>query len=140
MSSIVSVRNHQVEVSLFLYNFLFCTYRLFIYQDEDENEPEDEFFRSFRMKTVTNEPGPQYYDTLKDRFVRHAQVPERTKALVFVFVFVFVLAHEQAISTAQLSTVIVERFLSCLSFVCKHYMRNRCQLWGRLCIRASTKK
>ena len=74
------------------------TYRLFIYQDEDENEPEDEFFRSFRIKTVTNEPGPQYYDTLKDRFVRHAQVPERTKALVFVFVFVFVLAHEQAIS------------------------------------------
>ena len=71
--------------------------RLFIYQDEDENEPEDEFFRSFRIKTVTNEPGPQYYDTLKDRFVRHAQVPERTKALVFVFGFVFVLAHEQAI-------------------------------------------
>ena len=64
-------------------------------QDEDENEPEDEFFRSFRIKTVTNKPGPQYYDTLKDRFVRHAQVPQRTKALVFVFV----LAHEQAIST-----------------------------------------
>ena len=39
---------------------------------------------------------PQYYDTLKDRFVRHALPPERTKALVFVFVFVFVLAHEQA--------------------------------------------
>ena len=68
--------------------------RLFMCQDEDENEPEDEFFRSFRIKTVTNEPGPQYYDTLKDRFVRHAQVPERTKALVFVFV----LTHEQAIS------------------------------------------
>ena len=69
-----------------------------MWQDEDENEPEDEFFRSFRIKTVTNEPFPQYYDTLKDRFVRHAQVPERTKALVFVFVFVFVLAHEQAVS------------------------------------------
>ena len=41
--------------------------RLFVCQDEDENEPEDEFFRSFRIKTVTNEPGPQYYDTLKDR-------------------------------------------------------------------------
>ena len=55
---------------------------------QDENE----------MKTnpVTNEPGPQYYDTLKDRFVRHALAPERTKALVFVFVFV--LAHEQAIT------------------------------------------
>ena len=35
---------------------------------------------------------PQYYDTLKDRFVCHALDPERTKALVFVFV----LAHEQA--------------------------------------------
>ena len=73
------------------------SHRLFVCQNEDENEPEDEFFRSFRIKTVTNEPGPQYYDTLKDRFVRHAKVPERTKALVFVFVFVFVLAHEQAI-------------------------------------------
>ena len=61
---------------------------------QDENE--DEGFRWFWIKPVTNEPGPQYYDTLKDRFVRHAQVPERTKALVFVFVFV--LAHEQAIS------------------------------------------
>ena len=67
-------------------------------QDENENERKDECFRSFRIKPVTNEPGPQYYDTLKDRFVRHAQVPERTKALVFVFVFVFVLAHEQAIN------------------------------------------
>ena len=40
----------------------------------------------------------QYYDTLKDRFVRHALPPEPTKALAFVFVFVFVLVHEQAIS------------------------------------------
>ena len=63
-----------------------ATFRLFIYQDEDENEPEDEFFCSFRIKTVTNEPGPQYYDTLKDRFVCHAKVPERTKALISVFV------------------------------------------------------
>ena len=78
---------------------------MFIYQDEDENEPEDEFFRSFRIKTVTNEPGPQYYDTLKDRFVRHVQLPERTKALVFVFVFVFVLAHEQAISQTEVPYV-----------------------------------
>ena len=42
---------------------------------------------------------PQYYDTLKDQFFRHALAPERTKALVFVFFFVFVLAHKQAIST-----------------------------------------
>ena len=48
------------------------TYRLFMYQDENENEPEDKSFRSFWIKPVTNEPGPQYYDTLKDRFVRHA--------------------------------------------------------------------
>ena len=76
-------------------------------QDEDKNEPEDEFFRLFRIKTVTNEPGPKYYDILKDRFVCHAQVLERTKALVFVFVFVFVLAHEQAIATNVLGHVLI---------------------------------
>ena len=70
-------------------------------QDENENEPKDECFRSFRIKPVTNEPGPQCYDTLKDRFVRHTFSPERPKALVFVFDFVFVLAHEQAISVNQ---------------------------------------
>ena len=68
-----------VELSLY-------TNRLFMYQCENENEPEDESFRSFWIKPVTNEPSPQYYDTLKDRFVRHALPPERTKALVFVFV------------------------------------------------------
>ena len=67
-------------------------------QDENENEPEDEYFRSLWIKPVTNKPGPQYYETLKDRFVRHAQVPEQTKALVFVIVFVFIWAHEQATS------------------------------------------
>ena len=70
--------------------------RLFMCQDENENEPKDESFRLFWIKPVTNKPGPQYYDTLKYRFVRHAQVPEWTKALVFIFVFV--LAHEQAIT------------------------------------------
>ena len=48
------------------------SYRLFVCQDENENERKDESFRSFWIKPVTNEPGPQYYDTLKDRFVRHA--------------------------------------------------------------------
>ena len=67
-------------------------------QDENENEPEEECFRSLWIKPVTNEPCPQYFDTLKDRFIRHTQVPEQIKALVFVFVFLFVLAHEQAIS------------------------------------------
>ena len=75
------------------------TYRLFMCQDE--NETENESFRLFCIKTVTNEPGPQYYDTFKDRFVRHALVPERTKALGFVFVFV--LAHEQAISNENIT-------------------------------------
>ena len=73
-----------------------------MYQDENENEPEDESFRLFWIKPVMNKPGPQYYDTLKDGFVRHAQVPERSKALVFVFVFVFVLAHKQAISESMI--------------------------------------
>ena len=61
--------------------------------DKNENEPES--FCSFWIKPVTNEPGPQYYDTLKDRFICYAKFPERTKVLVFVFVFVFVLGHEQ---------------------------------------------
>ena len=34
--------------------------RLFVCQDNNENEPEDETFRSFWIKPVTNEPGPQY--------------------------------------------------------------------------------
>ena len=70
---------------------------LFMCQDENENknEPEDANFRLFLIKPVTNELGPLYYDTLKDRFFRHALPPERTIALVFVFVFV--LAQEQAI-------------------------------------------
>ena len=63
---------------------------------QDENELKYQSFRSFWIKPVTSEPGPQYYDTLKDRFIRHAQ--EQTKVLVFVFVFVFVLANEKAIS------------------------------------------
>ena len=33
------------------------TYRLFMYQDENENEPEDKSFRSFWIKPVMNEPG-----------------------------------------------------------------------------------
>ena len=39
-----------------------------MYQDENENEPEDESFRLFWIKPVMNKPGPQYYDTLKERF------------------------------------------------------------------------
>ena len=81
-----------------------------MYQDEDENETEDESFRSFWIKPVTNEPGSQYYDTLNDWFVRHALVPERTKALGFVFVFVFVLAHEQAISIKLLARLFLRYF------------------------------
>ena len=43
------------------------TYRLFMCQDKNENEPEDDSFRSFWIK-----PEAQYYDTLKNRFIRHA--------------------------------------------------------------------
>ena len=41
---------------------LLFTYRLFVCQDENENEPEDESFRSFWIKPVTNEPGLKYND------------------------------------------------------------------------------
>ena len=37
-----------------------CVNRLFMCQDENENEPEDESFRSFWINPVTNKPGPQY--------------------------------------------------------------------------------
>ena len=45
-------------------------------------------------KACDEQTRPQYYETLKDRFVSHALAPERTKTLVFVYVFVSVLAHE----------------------------------------------
>ena len=38
--------------------------RLFMCQDEDENVPEDESFRSFWIKPETNEPGLS--DTLNE--------------------------------------------------------------------------
>ena len=81
-------------------------------QGKNINEPKDKSFRSFWIKPVTNKPGPRYYDTLKDRFVHHAQVPERTKALVFALVFV--LAHEQAISTCFCHSHTCKR-LTCLA-------------------------
>jgi len=46
---------------------------------QDENEPEDESLRSFWIKPVTNKPGPQYYDTLKDRFVCHNKLQNEPK-------------------------------------------------------------
>ena len=55
---------------------------------QDENKPKDESFHLFWTQPVANEPGPQDYDSLKDRFI--------CQALVFVNVLVFVLAHEQA--------------------------------------------
>ena len=85
-----------------------CNYSLFMCQDEDKNKTENEGFRWFQIMPVTNEPGPQYYDRQKDRFVRHAQVPERTKALVFVFV----LAHEQAISLLLHSSPFLSKCVS----------------------------
>ena len=70
------VSNRQLRVRLFRYghkiekgkmysHYDTKTYRLFVCQDENENEPEDESFRSFWIKPVTNEPGFKYNDTLK---------------------------------------------------------------------------
>ena len=64
---------------------------------QDENEPESKSSCSVWTKPVTNKPGPQYYNALKDQFVCHALVPERTKALVIIFIFLLAHEHEQAI-------------------------------------------
>ena len=37
--------------------FTLKTYRLFMCQDENKNEPEDKSLRSFWIKPVTNKPG-----------------------------------------------------------------------------------
>ena len=66
------------------------------YENKNETDDENESFRSFWIEPVTNKPGSQYYATLHHQFVRHALIPEQTKALGFVFVFVC--ADEQAIS------------------------------------------
>ena len=71
-------------------------------QDENENEPEDESIRSFWIKPVTNKPGPQYYNILEDRFIRHTLVPERTKALVVIFIFLLAHEREQAKQSLRL--------------------------------------
>ena len=71
-----------------------------------------------------------YYDTMKDRYVRHAFAPERTKALIFVFVFVLV--HEQAISintTLFLQVFIVSLLLITFKAQCKlHNVKAQCKL------------
>ena len=54
------------------FNAYLMIYRLFVCQDENKNEPEEKSFRSFWIKPVKDEPGLEYYDTLKDWFVRHA--------------------------------------------------------------------
>ena len=56
-------------------------YSLFIYQDKNEDENQNQSFGSFVTGLFQN-------------------IQERTKALVFVFVFVLVLVDEQAISLA----------------------------------------
>ena len=87
----------------------YYTKRLFVCQDENENEPEDKSFSSFWTKPVTKKTGLQYYNKLKDRFVCHTLVPEQTKALVFVFVFIFVVAHVQAIAKKIRSLIMNQR-------------------------------
>ena len=72
------------------------SYSLFMCQDKDENEAENESFRSFWIMPVRNEPSPYYYIAYNYWFVHHRYVSEHTgmKTLVFVFVFVFVLVDE----------------------------------------------
>ena len=43
--------------AIVLFKLSHSSYRLFMCQDENENEPEDESFRSFWIKPVTNKPG-----------------------------------------------------------------------------------
>ena len=56
-------------------------------------------------KACDEQTRPWNYDTLKDQFVQNALPPELTKSLVFVFVFV--LAHAQAISSTQRTSLSV---------------------------------
>ena len=72
-------------------------YSLFMYQDENENEDENQSVGSFWNLCVTNEQNLQCIILLKAWFVRPRLYPERTKNFVLGFVFVFVLAHEQPI-------------------------------------------
>ena len=55
---------------------------------------------------MTSEPSPQYYDTLKDRFVCHAQVLEQTKVSL-VLIFVFVLAHNLVYAHIMLRDLLI---------------------------------
>ena len=78
-----------------------CTYSLFIYQDENEDEDENQSFGSFWNLCVTKEPIFQCIIILRPWFVRHRFYSEQTKTFVFGFVFIFVLAHEQPIITMK---------------------------------------
>ena len=70
------------------------SHRVFMCQDENEIEPEDQKFLFILDNTCDERTRLLALD-----FFRHTLFQERTKSLVLVFVFVFVLAHEQAIST-----------------------------------------
>ena len=54
-------------------------YSLFICQDKDENEDENQSFCSLWNLCMTNEPILQYIIVLRAWFVRHRLYPERTK-------------------------------------------------------------
>ena len=77
------------------------SYSLFMCQDEDENEDNNQSFGSFLNLCMTNKPILQCIIVLRAWFVRHSLYPQRTKKFVFGFVFVFVLANEQPISKAS---------------------------------------
>ena len=77
-----------------------CPNSLFMCQDEDENEDENQSFGSFWNLCMTNEPILRCIIVLRAWFVRHRLYPERTKT--FVFGFVFVLAHKKPIDAKGL--------------------------------------
>ena len=96
----MQARKKKIKNGILFWPFLnyVCTYSLFMCQDEDENEDENQSFGSFWNLRMTNEPILQCIIVLRAWFVRHRLSPEQTKTFVFGFVFVFVLAHEQPIT------------------------------------------
>ena len=93
-----------------------------------KTNPKTQVFSFVLDKPCDEWTRPQYYDTLKDRFVRQSLAPERTKALVFVFV----LAHEQAITTVSF-TLIGAKLAVSYDFQCDYENLQKCNNespWG----------
>ena len=70
------------------------SYSLFMCQDEDENEDEDQRFGLFWKYCMTNEP----IQSSSNSLIRSSQALSKTNEnFCLWFIFVFVLAHEQPI-------------------------------------------